>query len=214
MRSFISLTRRLIIRGNQQTRLFASSSSSLQRIERIISNRGVGSRSEVSKLLKQGRVTVNGKIERSSSNKYYEDVIIEIDGEPIQGATPLLAIFHKPVGILSSVGDPWGRPNLEGVYANHPSLTNMHPVGRLDADTSGLLLFSKEGKLTQHLLNPQSGIPRTYEAIVLGSVVHTPLKEVLNKGVQTTDGVFGGNLLKSQVLDNEVMFIVYCLNSS
>lgn len=190
---------------NSQTRLFASS---LQRIERIISNRGVGSRSEVSKLLKQGRVKVNGKVERSSSNKYHEDVAIEIDGAIVQGIS-LLAVYHKPVGIISSVGDPWGRHNLEGVYASHSSLSNMHPVGRLDADTSGLLLFSKEGPLTQHLLNPQSNIPRTYDAIVLGSVIHNQLKEILSKGVQTTDGVFGGILIHSEVLDIEVSLFIY-----
>lgn len=198
--SFISHTKS--IRSiNQHFRLFAS----LQRIERIISNRGVGSRSEVSKLLKQGRVKVNGKVERSSSNKYPEDVPIEIDGVSIQEVS-LLAVYHKPVGIISSVGDPWGRPNLEGVYANHSSLLSrdMHPVGRLDSDTSGLLLFSKDGALTQHLLSPQSGIPRTYEALVLGAVAHTQLKEVLAKGVETTDGVFGGVLVHSEVLDTEV----------
>ena len=110
-------------------------------------------------------------------------------------------IFHTNKYTGTGIG-------IEGVYANHPSLSNMHPVGRLDADTSGLLLFSKEGSLTQPLLNPQSGIPRTYEAIVLGSVVHNQLKEVLVKGVQTTDGIFGGSLLHSEVLDIEVCLLV------
>ena len=71
----------------------------------------------------------------------------------------------------------------------------MHPVGRLDLDTSGLLLFSKDGKLTQQLLSPQSKINRIYEARVLGKVDFNDLKSKLIAGVNTTDGSFPAELL-------------------
>ena len=76
----------------------------------------------------------------------------------------------------------------------------MHPVGRLDADTSGLLLFSKDGQMTQCLLSPASKISRVYEANVLGAVDYNKLKLHLNNGVQTTDGTFPAHLLFSEIL--------------
>ncbi len=80
----------------------------------------------------------------------------------------------------------------------------MHPVGRLDVDTSGLLLFSSDGILTQRLLNPNSEIPRIYEAIVIGEVNHEYLQTTLRKGVSTTLGTFTANLVSSQILDEQV----------
>lgn len=86
---------------------------------------------------------------------------------------PLLACYNKPVGVHSAMGDDkWGRDNLETLSAEHSFLRGMHPVGRLDADTSGLLLFSADGKLTQLLLHPSTGVVRQYEALVVGEVQH------------------------------------------
>lgn len=133
-----------------------------QRLERIISNRGIGSRNDVSKLFKQGRVSVNGKVIKSGAEKYPTDVVVEIDGQSTIGV-PLLAIFHKPTGILSTMKDNWGRQGLEELALEYPYMKAMHPVGRLDADTSGLLLFSSDGHLTQMLLHPSTGIEREYE---------------------------------------------------
>ena len=111
---------------------------------------------------------------------------------------PLLILYNKPFGIITSIGDPYGRPNLESVYKANTNLTGFHPVGRLDRDTSGLLLFSKDGQLTQHLLNPSSGIMRVYEAYVLGKVDNSQLSARLTEGVTTTEGTFPATLLHSE----------------
>jgi 23S rRNA pseudouridine2605 synthase len=140
-----------------------------QRLERIISNRGIGSRNDVSKLFKQGRVSVNGKVIKSGADKYFTDVVVEIDGQSTT-SVPLLALFHKPTGILSTMKDNWGRQGLEELALEYPFMKAMHPVGRLDADTSGLLLFSSDGHLTQMLLHPSTGVEREYEAVVTGTV--------------------------------------------
>ena len=176
-----------------------SNDSKQQRLERIISNRGVGSRNDVSKLFKQGRVSIDGKVIRSGADKYSTDVIVEIDGQSISGV-PLLAIFHKPTGVHSTMKDNWGRQGLEELALEYPFMKAMHPVGRLDADTSGLLLFSSDGHLTQMLLHPSTGVEREYEAVVAGSVDMTVLGPRLAAGVTTADGDFAANLLSCELL--------------
>lgn len=163
------------------------------RLERIISNRGVGSRSQVAKLLKQGQVTIEGQIIRSGSARYPEDIEIEVNGK-IVTHTPLLALYNKPIGTLSTIGDPIDRMNLKSLYDSYDILRKMHPVGRLDADTSGLLLFSSNGPLTQRLLHPSCNVEREYEAIVLGQVDKETLTKKLSDGVGTTIGKFCGKL--------------------
>jgi len=89
------------------------------------------------------------------------------------------------------------RTNLLPLKDTYSFLSVMHPVGRLDADTSGLLLFCSDGLLTTNLLNPLHAVEREYEAIVTGLVEHNVLQTKLANGVKTTDGVFTGTLLAS-----------------
>lgn len=192
-------------------RLKATISSDRQRLDKLLANRGIGSRSEVTKLINQGKVTVNGEVIRSGATKVGASsakILIEGIEEEIR-PPPLLVAYHKPLGVLSTMGDNWHRPNLETLPGKYPVLKNMHPVGRLDADTSGLLLFSGHGDLTQHLLNPSSSIPREYIAVVEGKVIMQDLKEKLAGGIKTTSGVFQAQLLEAEVLPErrEVTFI-------
>lgn len=174
----------------------------LLRLERILSNRGAGSRTEAAKMIRQGRVVVDNKVIKSGSARFPSNCIVEIDGKELPG-TPLLALFHKPVGMVSSIGDPWGRSHIGSLSDRWPMLSSMHPVGRLDLDTSGLLLFSRDGRLTQALLNPNSLIPRTYIAVVEGVVDIELLRKTLAQGVETTEGKFPAKLITAEVLKEE-----------
>jgi len=121
-------------------------------------------------MIRRGRVKVNGNIIKSGSMKFkinQENITID---NIILHSIPLLIIYNKPIGIHSTIGDPYNRLNLLSLYNEYSYLQYMHPVGRLDADTSGLLLFSKDGYLTQYLLNPSNQISRVYEAIVIGNI--------------------------------------------
>ena len=94
--------------------------------------------------------------------------------------------------------DDWDRSCLAELQLEFPYLKTMHPVGRLDADTSGLLLFSSNGDLTQILLHPSSGVTREYEALVVGRVNASMLGPVLSAGVKTTEGTFAALLLDAR----------------
>lgn len=166
------------------------------RLERIISNRGLGSRKDVLKILKQGRVSVNGRTIRKGSEKFSEDILLEVDGLPLD-KIPLLAVYNKPHGIHCTMKDPWGRKSLENLSLQYPFLKTMHPVGRLDTDTSGLILFSSNGFLTNILLNPINLIIREYVAEVLGNVIFLQLSTILKNGVETTEGKFPAQLIDS-----------------
>ena len=171
---------------------------STTRIDLLLKNRSVGTHKFIKELIRQQRVFDQHKnLILSASTKVLSDADVYIDKQVIPHPL-LLAVCHKPVGVLSTLGeDPLGRPNLTHLLSlsQHAALQDMHPVGRLDSDTSGLLLFSSHGGLTNVLLQPQSGITRVYEAVVTGLVDFDQLKEVLGKGVTTTDGVFPACLL-------------------
>ncbi len=94
-------------------------------------------------------------------------LLLHVNNEAV-APLPVLVAYHKPLGVHSTVGDPMGRPNLEDALP--PRLAKaFHPVGRLDADTTGLLLFSGDGQLTQRLLHPSSNVQRQYLATVEGA---------------------------------------------
>jgi len=103
--------------------------------------------------------------------------------------------WHKPFGILSSTSDPRGRSSLATV-AGELLEWGLHPVGRLDADTDGLLLFSSNGQLTQRLLHPKRGVVRTYIAQV-ENLPAPDLKARLAAGVQTSDGTVIADLQRA-----------------
>lgn len=157
------------------------------RLDRLLVARGLGSRREVGMAVRRGRVTVDGAIVRKPDAHVAPDAPIAWDGEAVE-VLPDVVAWHKPVGVLSTLRDPWGREGLEAALP--PAWRGaFHPVGRLDKDTSGLLLFSRDGAITQHLLHPRRAIPRTYRATVEVDPPPT-LVDALAAGVETGEGTF------------------------
>jgi 23S rRNA pseudouridine2605 synthase len=164
------------------------------RLDRFLVNAGIGSRTEVSKLVRRGQVTVEGEIVTRPEVHIASTARVLVDGEAIE-VVPLVLVYHKPVGILVTMDDPWGRATVATVLG--PTLAaGMHPVGRLDADSSGLLLFSSDGTLTQRLLHPRRQVEKRYVAEVEGSP-RVDLAEALAVGVQTEEGVHRARLLSA-----------------
>lgn len=113
--------------------------------------------------------------------------------QPVRMPPPLLMVYHKPKWVLSVTKDPHlQRPCLDD---NSILPSGMHPVGRLDYDSSGLLLFSSSGALTQRLLHPKHEIAKVYQVVVTDRVDHDQLKEQLSRGVKTGEGIHTAELL-------------------
>jgi 23S rRNA pseudouridine2605 synthase len=174
----------------------------LLRADRVLSNRGWGSRSECTELIKRRRVsTPNGTL-KSPSEKITMDTSLFVDGTPVPHLT-LLLVYHKPKWVLSVMHDPTGRPNLGGLLSEVQKRQQLHPVGRLDYDTSGLLLFSTNGGLTQRLLHPTHSVEKEYVALVDGTVDADQLRHRLEEGVETTEGRHTAQLLNITYIEEK-----------
>lgn len=174
----------------------------LLRADRVLSNRGWGSRSECTRLLKQKRVSIQSDdnddtktIVQGPSEKLTLNVPLFVDDVPVP-TIPLLLAYHKPKWVLSVLHDPQGRPHLGSVLTDVQKRQQLHPVGRLDYDTSGLLLFSTNGSLTQKLLHPSHQVEKEYVALVDGIVEKQELSNMLKRGVTTTEGTHVARLLE------------------
>lgn len=156
------------------------------RLEKVVANQSGLSRREAREAIRRGRVAVAGRVVRSPSAAVGAADAVALDGVDL-GPPPLLVLCHKPVGVQCVVGDPAGRPDLRSTVG-HWLDRGLHPVGRLDADTSGLLPLSSSGALTQRLLHPRHGVKKTYRATVEGRVQPERLRQRLAAGVQTALG--------------------------
>jgi len=158
----------------------------LKTLERVISKAGLGSRTEARRWIHQRRVTVNGKVVENP------DAWIDIgrdrvcfDGEPLERRARVYVLLYKPTGYITTYKDPEGRPT---VYELTKEIdTFISPVGRLDLDTSGLLLLTNDTQLAEQVTNPDSHIEKTY--LVKASRVLTDEDlDRLRSGVVLRDG--------------------------
>ena len=157
----------------------------MTRLDRWISERTDMSRKEARRCIQRGKVRVDGEVVRQTDARIdHQEVTVE--GVTPRSEPPLFVAWHKPFGVLSSTSDPTGRESLATV-AGDLLEWGLHPVGRLDADTDGLLLFSRDGQLTQRLLHPKRAVIRTYIAQV-ENLPAPDLKLRLANGVMTSDG--------------------------
>lgn len=171
------------------------------RLDKWLAQYGGMSRSEATKAIRRKQVTIDGMIVSTPNVKVPTSAVVELDGVSVE-PLPKLLVFHKPIGLVTTESDPHGRPCV-GDWLPH----RYHIVGRLDLETHGLLLFSMDGSLTQHLLHPKRAIEREYVAKVEGEP--TPqLIEKLAKGVETSVGLataevlsIGGNVVRLVVTE-------------
>ena len=159
------------------------------KLQKVLANAGVGSRREMEKWIEAGRISVNGKLATLGDRVEPADKI-RVDGNPLstQSDTPVCRVlmYNKPEGELCSRKDPEGRPT---VFDRLPAIKNGRwiAVGRLDINTSGLLLFTNDGELANRLMHPKHEVEREYSVRVFGEVEDMMLKR-LTDGVKLEDG--------------------------
>lgn len=156
------------------------------RLERWVATHGGVSRKQATALIKKGRVQVRGEWCRDPRHDVDETSEVRLEGV-LLAPPPLAVVLHKPLGVVSTLQDPWGRRCLADVAADLVA-QGLHPVGRLDAETDGLLPFSSDGALTQRLLHPRHGVEKVYRARVDGLPTEA-LITALAGGVETAEGI-------------------------
>lgn len=162
-----------------------------EKLQKVLARCAVGSRREMEKVIAAGRVTVNGQVAKLGDRVMLTE-IIEVDGKRVKvsqtAQKPIRVIlYNKPEGEICTRNDPEGRPT---VYDRMPPLQNERwiSVGRLDFNTSGLLLFTNDGGLANKLMHPSSGIDREYLVRIQGDV-DNEMKQRLRDGIELEDGM-------------------------
>ncbi len=136
----------------------------MERLDKFLSDSGAGTRSQVKVILKQGRVTVDGKTEKDGSRKIDPGTsAVCLDGEQLGGKRRVVVMLNKPAGFVTATEDPVERTVMELLPADMKHL-DLKPVGRLDKATEGLLLFTNDGDLLHRLISPKKEVPKVYYA--------------------------------------------------
>ncbi len=141
-----------------------------ERLARFLAHAGVASRRHAENLIADGRVQVNGFTVREQGSRVNpERDIVKVDGTIIRVISEqVYLVMHKPVGYLCTVSDPEGRPTVLELLPHELRDMRIYPVGRLDYDTSGLLLLTNDGEFALHLTHPRYALGKHYEALVQG----------------------------------------------
>jgi 23S rRNA pseudouridine2605 synthase len=165
-----------------------------ERLQKVLSRCGIASRRKAEEMIREGRVTVNGRIATLGMKADIQKDHIKVDGKLITKTEPkVYIIFNKPNKCITSMYDPQGRVTirdfLKGVKFK------VFPVGRLDYDSEGLLLLTNDGELANAILHPRREIPKTYLVKIKGFLEDRDIQR-LEKGIRLKDGVTAPARLK------------------
>jgi 23S rRNA pseudouridine2605 synthase len=157
------------------------------RLAKFLAHAGIASRRHAEDLIRAGRVTVGGETVTDPARDVEAGSGVKVDGEPVKGAEPrVVYALNKPLGVVSTASDPQGRPTVVELV---PGARRLYPVGRLDADATGLLLLTNDGELANRLTHPRYEVPRTYRATVGNPPVRDRAIRALRDGVRLEDGL-------------------------
>lgn len=157
------------------------------RLAKYLAHAGVASRRAAEGLIVAGRIAVDGEIVRDPARDIAEGNRVEVDGLPLAGPEKrVVYAVHKPPGVLSTARDTHGRPTVLDLVRGEQR--RLYPVGRLDADSSGLILLTNDGELANLLTHPRYEVPKTYRVRVAGGPVSDRALAALRAGVELEDG--------------------------
>ncbi len=157
------------------------------RLQRFLAECGIGSRRKMEQFIIEGRVRVNGKVVMELGTKVNPEVDkVEVNRRPVHAAPKGIMLLHKPKRVMSTLSDPEGRPTVADYLTKH--YQSYFPVGRLDWDSSGLMVLTNDGELAERLMHPRYGFERVYQVRVEGSVSDELMAKV-RRGVKLSDGM-------------------------
>jgi 23S rRNA pseudouridine2605 synthase len=157
------------------------------RLAKYLAHSGVASRRASEELVFAGRVTVGDEVVRDPARDVDGSIPVSVDGRHVRVSHGQRAVYavHKPRGVVSTAKDPQGRPTIVSLV---PSARRLYPVGRLDADSTGLILLTDDGELAHRLTHPSFEVPRTYHAKVRHPPVREEALQRLREGIELEDG--------------------------
>jgi len=162
----------------------------MERLQKILARAGLASRREAERWIVDGRITVNGSVIRKLGSQ--ADPVkdsIKVDGKRIRpSAAPLYYAFHKPPGIITTLNDPQNRPDLTPYLQRLGEKRRVFPVGRLDYNTTGLLLLTNDGEVALRLAHPRYGVKKIYRVKLSACPTEEDFKQ-LSKGIRLEEGV-------------------------
>jgi 23S rRNA pseudouridine2605 synthase len=157
------------------------------RLAKYLAHAGVASRRAAERLIGEGRVALDGRTVTDPATHVERDAAVSVDGQLLSGPEPRVVFaVNKPVGVVSTAHDTHGRPTVTGLL--DAGGLRLYPVGRLDADSGGLILLTNDGELANRLTHPRYEVPKTYRARVSGAPVGEDALGLLREGVALDDG--------------------------
>ena len=158
----------------------------LKTLERVISKAGLGSRTEARSWIGAGRVRVNGRLIQTPDHWVdLERDSVTLDGKPVRAGKKIYVLLYKPKGYLTTYRDPQNRPTVYHLIQGLDSW--VFPVGRLDLDTSGLLILTNDTRFAEVLTNPEHKVPKTYQ-VKCSTLLSDEQLQTLRDGVRLSDG--------------------------
>ena len=158
-----------------------------ERVQKILADRGLASRRKAEDLIREGRVTVNGKVAVIGEKADPEKDAIKLDGRRLSvSPEKIYVLFYKPKNVVTTLRDPEGRPTIMDLLAIPKP--RLFPVGRLDYDAEGVLLLTNDGDLAHQLAHPSHEVPRTYWVKVKGKPEKEEMQR-LGRGIRLEDGI-------------------------
>jgi 23S rRNA pseudouridine2605 synthase len=156
------------------------------RLAKYLATAGVASRRASEEIVRAGRVTVDGETIADPAHDVGSGSAVALDGKRISTARDrVVYALNKPAGVVSTARDPQGRPTVVTLV---PQTERLYPVGRLDIDTTGLILLTNQGELAHRLTHPSFEVEKTYRAVVGGPALHERALKALRDGIELEDG--------------------------
>lgn len=158
----------------------------MERLQKVIAHSGVASRRKAEEFIVEGKVKVNGQVVKELGTKVGPNDKVEVNGVPLEREEPVYFILNKPRGVISAVSDDKNRKVVTDFLPQIQA--RIYPVGRLDYDTSGLIILTNDGEFANMLMHPKNEVEKTYVAKVKGIPFRESLKKLQN-GIKLEDGI-------------------------